>query len=110
MKKHCLALDLKDDPKLIAEYELHHQNTWPEVQASILESGIEEMEIYRTQNRLFMIMVTRDDFDFSRKAEMDKSNPKVQEWEHLMWSYQKALPLAKPGEKWILMEQIFKLS
>jgi L-rhamnose mutarotase len=26
-----------------------------------------------------------------------------------MWKFQKPLPQAKPGEKWLLMEQIFKL-
>jgi L-rhamnose mutarotase len=33
----------------------------------------------------------------------------VQEWEKLMWKYQQALPSAKLGEKWILMEKIFEL-
>ena len=67
------------------------------------------MEIYRVSNRLFMIMETTADFSLEAKAAMDKSNPKVQEWEELMSNYQQALPNAKPGEKWIQMEQIFKL-
>jgi len=33
----------------------------------------------------------------------------VQEWEKLMWKYQQALPKAKPGEKWVLMNKIFEL-
>jgi L-rhamnose mutarotase len=56
-----------------------------------------------------MIMETTADFSLEAKAAMDKSNPKVQEWEELMSNYQQALPNAKPGEKWIQMEQIFKL-
>jgi hypothetical protein len=28
---HCLILDLKDDPELIAQYEAHHRQVWPEV-------------------------------------------------------------------------------
>ncbi|MNY82440.1 L-fucose mutarotase [compost metagenome] len=56
-----------------------------------------------------MIMETEDDFDFDKKTQMDASNPKVQEWEQLMWKYQQALPTAKPGEKWVLMNQIFAL-
>jgi L-rhamnose mutarotase len=27
----------------------------------------------------------------------------------LMWKFQQPLPEARPGEKWILMEKIFKL-
>jgi len=40
---------------------------------------------------------------------MDAANPKVQEWETLMWNYHQALPLAKPGEKWLLIDKIFDL-
>ena len=109
MKKYCLALDLKDDATLIREYEEYHQKVWPEILKSIKDSGIQQMEIYRINNRLFMMMETNDDFTFERKAEMDKANKKVQEWEQLMWRYQQAIPGGKPGEKWRLMERIFSV-
>ena len=67
------------------------------------------MEIYRTGNRLFMIMETKDDFSLEEKARMDNSNPKVQEWEQFVWKFQRPLPWSKPGEKWILMDKIFQL-
>ena len=112
MKRYCLALDLKDDPALIAEYEHWHkrENTWPEITDSIKDAGITNMEIYRTGNRLFMIMDTIDSFDFDIKAEMDIENPRVQEWEQLMWKFQQPLSWAEPGEKWVLMDKIFRLS
>ena len=109
LKRYCLALDLKDDPKLIAEYEKHHQNVWPEIIQSIKASGIEVLDIYRTGNRMFMIIEADEDFSFEKKNELDVKNPKVQEWENLMWKFQQALPWAKPGEKWVLMEKIFEL-
>ena len=109
MRRYCLALDLKDDASLIAEYEEHHRNVWPEIIASIKDSGIEQMEIYRAGNRLFMIMETNDSFNFEKKAKADATNNKVQEWEKLMWKYQRALPAANPGEKWVLMEKIFEI-
>ncbi len=109
MKRFALALDLKDHPDLIQKYIEHHQQVWPEILDSIRDSGIQNMEIYRTANRLFMLIETEDDFSFARKQEMDGSNPKVQEWEALMEEYQQRLPFAKPGEKWVLMERIFAL-
>ena len=109
MKRYTLALDLVDDPVMIAEYEKYHEKIRDEIAKSIKDSGITTMEIYRIGNRLFMIMETEDDFSFEKKAKMDANNPKVQEWENLMWKYQQALPMAKDGEKWILMKQIFKL-
>ncbi|KUG11124.1 L-fucose mutarotase [Elizabethkingia sp. HvH-WGS333] len=109
MRKYALALDLKDDDELIRQYEEYHKRVWPEILESIKNSGIQNMEIYRTDNRLFMIMEVGDDFSFDAKAEADAGNPKVQEWENLMWDYQQALPKSKPGEKWVLMDKIFSL-
>ena len=109
LKKHYFALDLKDDEKLIKEYKEYHQVVWPEIIESIKTAGVQDLEIYAVGNRLFMIMTVDDSFSFEKKSAMDAANPKVQEWEMLMWKYQQALPIAKEGEKWLLMEQIFQL-
>jgi len=107
--RYCLTLDLKDDPNLITMYKRYHEQIWPEITQSIRESGIEDMEIYLFGNRLFMIMEVNERFSFASKAAADRNNPKVQEWETLMWKFQQPLPQAKQGEKWMLMEKIFTL-
>lgn len=109
MQRYCLALDLVDDEKMIGEYEGYHQHLRPEIKKSILDSGVLVMDIYRVGNRLFMIMEVKDGFSFEEKSMADAANEKVQEWEQLMWKYQQPLPVAKPGEKWILMKQIASL-
>lgn len=109
MKRYCLALDLRDDAALIAEYERRHREFNREIRESIQNSGILNMEIYRTSNRLFMIMETDEGFTFEQKNKMDADNPRVQEWEELMWTFQQPLPHAKSGEKWVVMEKIFQL-
>jgi L-rhamnose mutarotase len=110
MKRYCLTLDLKNDAALIAEYEKYHRDVWPGIKASILDSGITNMEIYRFDNRLMMIMETDDTFTFERKAAMDAANAKVQEWENLMLKFQQPFKNVKPGEKWMLMDRIFELN
>ena len=95
MKRHCLTVDLKNDAELIAAYEQKHKEIWPEIALSIRTAGIEHMEIYRVQNRLFMIMEVNETFSFEAKAKADELNPTVQKWEDLMWSFQQALPQAK---------------
>lgn len=93
----------------MAEYKAYHAagNTWPEITKSIKDAGIVDMQIYLTGNRMFMEV--DDTFDAVRKAAMDAANPKVQEWEELMWKYQQALPWAEEGVKWIALEKIFQL-
>ena len=108
--RYCLALDLQHDPALIAEYDGWHREVWPGIRKSIVDGGIEGMEIYRLENRLFMIMETGADFSFEKKGVMDAANPEVQRWEELMWKYQVAIPGGKPGEKWRLMERIFSMT
>jgi L-rhamnose mutarotase len=108
-RRFCLTLDLKNDPALIAEHRRYHEKIWPEITQSISDSGIEDMEIYLLGTRMFMIMEVNERFSSEAKARADLQNPKVQEWEKLMWKFQQALPEAKPGEKWLGMERIFKL-
>jgi L-rhamnose mutarotase len=108
-RRYCLTLDLKDDPALIAEYKRHHQRIWPEVSQSIKDAGVESLEIYLLGTRMFMILEAGPTFSFEAKAKADQANPKVREWEELMWKFQQPLRQSKPGEKWLLMECIFKL-
>jgi L-rhamnose mutarotase len=108
-RRYCLTLDLKDDPALIAEYKRYHEHIWPEIASSLRESDIRDAEIYLLGTRLFMILEVDDRFSFEAKTKADLANEKVCQWEALMWKFQKPLPQAKAGEKWLLMERIFKL-
>jgi len=106
----CLTLDLKNDPRLIAEYKAHHDRIWPEVVRGLKDAGIEDLEIYLAGTRLCMILETADGFSFEEKVRTDAQNPVVRQWEELMSTYQQPLPDAQPGERWRLMDRIFKLS
>ena len=73
MKRYCLALDLKENESAIKAYDDYHKQVWPEVKDSLKEAGILDMEIYRTQNRLFMILKTAPDFSFEKKKRNGQS-------------------------------------
>jgi L-rhamnose mutarotase len=111
MSWQCLALDLRDDPAVIAEYERWHRSefVWPEVVRSIREAGILDMQIFRTGNRLVMLMRVAPGFDAEAKAKADAANERVQAWEALMSTSQQPLPWAEDGQKWVPMRQIFDL-
>lgn len=106
MPRLCFALDLIDDAALIAEYEARHAPgaLWPAVAAHIRAQGVEAMEIWRTGDRLVMIAEVADDYPRDVPAP-----PEDAEWEGLMWRFQRPLPHAAPGEKWVAMTRIFDL-
>ncbi|OOG41356.1 L-rhamnose mutarotase [Rhodanobacter sp. C05] len=110
MPRHYYALDLRDDAAAIAEYERLHrpENVWPQITASIRASGVEEMEIFRTGNRLVMAVQVADNYDASARHGID--DPMTQAWEALMDRYQQRLPWAEAGQKWVPMTRIFSLT
>ena len=111
-KQFCLTLDLRDDEELIREYEQYHKpgNTWPEVIASIRDSGILDMQFYRSGTQLIMVMTVDGSFSFEDKAMRDDRNPKVMEWERLMTKFQRADADASADAKWQELGNIFDLS
>ncbi|QKJ88677.1 L-rhamnose mutarotase [Paramixta manurensis] len=109
-RRFCQALDLVDDPQLIAEYEAHHQRIWPAVAAAMRQFGIVDMEIYRLGNRLFMVVEVNQQFNGQQYAEHCQQVAEIQAWEALMWKYQRPTPWTADGEKWAPMRRIFALS
>src|SRR3569833_2896271 len=106
-RRLCFALDLVNDAAIIAEYVRFHRSggVWPVIVDDIHAQGIEEMEIWRTGDRMVMIATVTDDYPRARDVP-----PEYDQWETLMWGFQKALPHSAPGEKWVAMTQIFDLS
>ncbi|HEX8302664.1 L-rhamnose mutarotase [Sphingomonas sp.] len=112
IERRCLILDLQNDPTLIAQYEHWHRPGGPPaaVNASIRAAGILQMEIFRSADRLIMIMDVGPGFDPAAKAQADAADPEVQAWERLMNAYQKPVSWARPGEKWVSAPSIYRLS
>jgi L-rhamnose mutarotase len=112
MPRYVYALDLEDNPEAIREYEAWHraERIWPQIVDSLRASGLDSLEIFRTGNRLVLIIDAPATFSPAAKAASDAADPVVQKWEALMWTFQRALPWAAPGQKWVPMEVIFSLT
>jgi L-rhamnose mutarotase len=110
-QRYCLTLDLKNDPELIRQYKHWHEdeNIWPEIVRGIRESGFEDMQIFLRGTRMFMIAEIADGVDFDAAMKKMGTLPRQKEWNDFMGTFQQPLPEAKPGEKWLLMERVFKL-
>lgn len=107
MPRACFALDLKDDPQLIAEYEARHApgNVWPEVLTFLEAQGFRDMQIWRSGDRLVMVAELADD----RPRPVHPPREAL-EWEEEMSRYQRPLPHAPDGLKWVPMDCIFDWS
>jgi L-rhamnose mutarotase len=106
--QHVLALDLNDDPDLIAQYEAHHRAVWPQVQDHLARHGVTSMTIHRLGTRMVMLMHTDDAvFDAERFARATASDPDIARWEALMWTFQAPTPWTPAGQKWTPMACIF---
>ncbi len=91
----CFVLDLVNDAALIQEYCRMH------------EPG-ETMEIWQHTDRLFMIIKAAD--DYPRRGASDAARQDSARWEAYMATFQRALPDAAAGEKWLPMRRIFALA
>jgi L-rhamnose mutarotase len=110
-KRYCKCLELEDDPALIEEYrKLHAMGAgWPDITAGMREVGIVDMEIYISGTTLFMIMDTKADFDHQKAMARLATLPRQAEWEALVSRYQKTSRDASAGQKWRLLERIYKM-
>lgn len=109
MKTYCYALDLKDDPALIAEYRRYHtmEGIWPEVVDFIRSTGMMRERIFLLGTRMVMVLDAEDDFSPEEAAAGAAQSSTMQRWETLMDNFQQRLPQAKEGQKWVPMELIF---
>lgn len=110
MQSYGLALDLRDDPALIARYKEEHAKVWPEVLARLREIGVTEMKIYLLGRRMFMYCETKDGFDPARDFARSAEDPTYRKWDELMRTLQERAPEAEPGEWWAMMELVFDLN
>ena len=111
VKRYCQALDLKNNPKLIAEYRKIHsrEEAWPEIRAGIRSVGILEMEIYIVGCKLFMIVEAPLDFDWDSAMKRLAQLPRQAEWEDHVARFQECVSGSSSAEKWQLMERMFYL-
>lgn len=111
-QRTCLALDLKDNDELIAQYEHLHQpeHIWPEIPKGIRAGGIVDMQIYRLRTRLFMIVETEEGIDLNTAFEAIGKMPLQAEWAAFMEGFQQRLAEAKPHEHWAEMKPVFMLN
>ena len=106
MKRYGQVIKVK--PEDLEKYKALHANPWPEVNRMIQECNIRNYSIYYRDGYLFSYYeYVGDDYE----ADMAKmaADPKTREWWKETDPCQEAIPTAKEGEWWALMEEVYQL-
>jgi L-rhamnose mutarotase len=109
MPRLCFALDLIDDPQLIAAYDKFHQpgGVWAEIIDDIRAEGYQSMQIWRAHDRLLMVAETEENFPLgTRGVAMAEI---FDRWQAAMGKFQRRIPQAQADQKWVPMDCIFDL-
>lgn len=111
--RRCFAVDLVNDPAMIARYRAWHVpgGPPPAVTAAIRADGVTDLQIWTVGDRMMMIMEqdSARATDPAIKAARDAMNPDVAAWDALMRTFQRPLSFA-PDKTWTEMEQIYSLA
>lgn len=108
-----MTTELIKDSAVYALYDSLHskEGVWPALKKANIASGINEIKIYRFDNRVVML------FSFPSNADQVKmdslylaADVKVQEWNSLMSSLQRSLPGVDTTQKWVPMKLIHHYS
>lgn len=107
-KQHLLSVNLVKDKEKQQEYINYHtsqKDDWPELSQGFCNEGFQSLTMYK-QGRQIMLLITipRENDLGEMSAKNSKNNPKVKEWDDIMYNYQEGLPGTKQNQKWVLFE------
>ncbi|MFV0527505.1 MAG: L-rhamnose mutarotase [Lachnospiraceae bacterium] len=95
-------------PEKLEEYKYHHAHIWPEINAMIKDSNIQNYSIYVRGNILFAYYeYVGDDFEADMQDMAQKA--RMQEWWDLVKPFQNPLEDRAEGEWWASMEEVYHL-
>lgn len=104
-----LTAQLVEDEHQQKEYFQYHENQfeeWPEVAVGFCKAGFQEVLLYRHERQLLLYISFPKGKDF---AEIDalttKDNPKVEEWNKRMSTYQEGIEGTAANETWVFYKK-----
>jgi L-rhamnose mutarotase len=89
-----------------AQYDEAHKHVWPTLLAKLKEVGISDYSIFRRDQDLILVMQVKD-FDAAwNTLDEDPTNLK---WQQEMAPLFEPLSGIKPGERFAMMKEVFRL-
>ncbi|WP_240768720.1 L-rhamnose mutarotase [Olivibacter sp. XZL3] len=84
------------------DYHRRQFDEWPEVSEGFCRAEFQQVLLFKTGRQLLLVIDIPEGADFEELNKRTvENNPKVDEWNHLMSTYQEGLPGTKAGEVWV---------
>ncbi|NDC78330.1 MAG: L-rhamnose mutarotase [Chitinophagia bacterium] len=109
MRTLMMTTELVPDSAVYRFYDSMHSaaGVWPALEKANRAAGIEEVRIWRFDNRLAMLIRLPADADPATTDSLYLSaDPSVADWGRMMSNLQRALPGVDTGQKWVEMQTI----
>jgi len=100
------AFKLRLRAEAIEEYELEHTRVWPELLARLKDVGISDYSIFRRDQDLFLCLRVED---FEKAWDELDRDPVNRKWQEFMSRLFEPVPDLKPGERFAMMKEVFRL-
>ncbi|QDK80621.1 L-rhamnose mutarotase [Spirosoma sp. KCTC 42546] len=99
-----LTANLVADPKLQNEYLAYHATQfekWPEVAKGFCNANFQQLLLFRNGRQLMLVIsVPKGESLDKLNPKTTENNPRVDEWNTRMKTYQEGIPGTNPGEVW----------
>jgi len=96
------VVNIAEGGQVLQEYLRYHEKVWPEVEAGFKKAGYKKIVLYRFDHLLVMTIKAPEGADLGAMGKLAEAySPRCAEWNKLMDSYQRGVPGAAPGEKWV---------
>lgn len=104
-----LTAQLVEDEHRQKEYFQYHENQfeeWPEVAVGFCKAGFQEVLLYRHERQLLLYISFPKGKDFTEiDALTTKNNPRVEEWNKRMSTYQEGIEGTAANETWVFYKK-----
>ncbi len=105
-----LTANLVENKKSQQEYLDYHKTQfeeWPEISEGFCNAAFQQLLLYRNGRRLMLVISipankTLDELN----PKTVENNPRMDEWNRIMGKYQEGVEGTKPGEKWVIFEEV----
>jgi L-rhamnose mutarotase len=100
------AFKLRIKPEAAEEYDREHQRVWPELLQKLKDVGISDYTIFRRGQDLVLTLSVED---FEKAWDELDRDPVNQRWQQFMSRLFEPVPDKLPGERFAMMQEVFRL-